>query len=261
MTSFEQAPVTTNHRWRDDPPDQPLTQVFLAYADEDLSLPLGRTSTSAIEAVRQLLLGAGFSVWDRHCHGSAATDLETAVSRATEACDNYIFLLSANAIHNALCLQGLLFALSMNKRIVPILLHSIDVEHLPDPLRTMTWLDLRQASPTLASSAEGQQLLTTLRADATYHHTHTRLLVQALQWERQQRHPSGLLPKAAIHRYRRWLKAAQARQQYRPIYLQELFLAESIRQAEGKTPATWQPQAPAEGFAQVTHWLRQWIGG
>ena len=261
MTSFENAPVTVSPGWRDEPPDQPLTQVFLAYADEDLTLPLGTTPVYAIEAIRQLLLEAGLSLWDRHFHRSAETDWETAVSRATEACDNYVFLLSAQAIHNALCLQGLLFALSMNKRIVPVLLHSVAVEHLPDPLRTMAWLDLRQVSHPLAASPEGQQLLATLRTDATYHHTHTRLLVQALQWERQHRHPSGLLPKAALQRYRRWLKAAQARQQYRPIYLQELFVAESIRQTEGKTAFPLGQSAPGQGFAQVSTWLRHWIGG
>lgn len=261
MTLFENAPVTVSHGWRDDSPDQPLTQVFLAYADQDLTLPLGTNPTHAIEAIRQLILEAGFSLWDRHGHGLPETDWETAVSRATEACDNYVFLLSAHAIHNALCLQGLLFALSMNKRIVPVLLHSIAVEHLPDPLRTIPWLDLRQASHPLAASPEGQQLLATLKADAAYHRTHTRLLVQALQWERQQRHPSGLLPKAALHRYRRWLKAAQERQQYRPIFLQELFVAESIRQIEGKTALPSGQPTSREGLAQVSNWFRHWIGG
>ena len=261
MTSFEHAPVTVSPGWRDAPPDQPLTQVFLAYADEDLALPLGTTPVHAIEAIRQLILEAGLSLWDRGFHRPAETDWETAVSRATEACDNYVFLLSAHAIHNALCLQGLLFALSMNKRIVPVLLHSVAIEHLPDPLRTIPWLDLRQASQPLAASPEGQQLLATLRADATYHRTHTRLLVQALQWERQQRHPSGLLPKAALQRYRRWLKAAQERQQYRPIFLQELFVAESIRQVEGKMAVRSGQSAAGEGFAQVSNWLRHWIGG
>lgn len=238
------------------PIDPPTAQVFLAYADEDRQLSLAASELSAVEAIRQLLVDAGLRLWDRDSNLGPQEDPETAISRATEASDNYVILLSSHTLQNALCLQGLLFALSMNKRILPVLLDTVEVDHLPDPLRAITWLDLRQISLPLASSSGGRQLLRALSEDAAYHHTHTQLLVQALHWERQHRHPSGLLPRAAIHRYRRWLEAAQARQRYRPLHLQELFIQESLRQ----TGADSEPGPSSEkGLIQIANWLRQWL--
>ncbi len=257
--AFYNAPSRADLELSNGPIDQPTAQVFLAYADEDRDLSLASSNLSAVEAIRQLLVEAGLSLWDRDSNLGPQEDPEMAISRATEASENYVILLSSHTLQNALCLQGLLFALSMNKRIVPVLLNTVEVEHLPDPLRAITWLDLRQVSLPLAGSQGGDQLLRTLSEDAAYHHTHTQLLVQALRWERQQRHPSGLLPRAAIYRYRRWLEAAQARQRYRPIHLQELFIQESLRQTGGEPAGVKHRPAAEDGLTQITNWLKQWI--
>ncbi|MGF1567802.1 MAG: toll/interleukin-1 receptor domain-containing protein [Nodosilinea sp.] len=212
-----------------------MAQVFLAYAQEDLdawpapsleSVPAA--SGISVATIRQGLLEAGVTVWDRHHNLPAEANVEVAISRATEGCDNYVILLSPQALRDVYCLQGLLFALSLNKRIVPVQLQTITIQPLPEPLQTLNWLDLN------AQSEQGDcPLQATLQRDAAYHHTHTQLLIKALQWERQWRNPDLLMHGADLVESQQWFMAAQQRSKYRPIQLQGLYMAESLTQAAG----------------------------
>ena len=149
---------------------------------------------------------------------------EVAVSRSIEACDNLVVVLSPRAIRHALCLQGLLFAFSMNKRIVPVLVETIDWDQLPTPLRTIPLIDLKSAAAPLSKTQAGQQLVQTLTHQAAYHQAHKQLLMQSLRWERQQRNPCLLLRGECLGQYHHWLNQAQGHSQYPPIRLQTLFI-------------------------------------
>ena len=149
---------------------------------------------------------------------------DIAISRSIEACDNVVVFLSPQAIRHALCLQGLLFALSMNKRIISILLEPVDQDQLPIPLQKLPQIDFQTVVAPLGQTQAGQQLLQILVHEATYHRAHTLLLVQSLQWERQQRNPCLLMRGECLRQYQEWLATAKCHPQYPPIRLQALFL-------------------------------------
>ena len=223
-------------------------QVFLAYAaaDEPNLKPVNDGCAAAVRALRQMLMQANISYWQRPDPWPAnGVEPEVVIARAAEACDNYVLVLSPRSLADACCLQGLLFALSMNKRIVPLLAETVPSEHLPEPLHTLEMIHLQ--GPTLAQgqTAAGRQLLRTLGHDADYHRAHTQLLVKALAWERQGRDPALLLTGKPLEFYQQWLALAQGRSHHRPIQLQALYVAESARHYR-------QPQAPG--------WLRRWLG-
>ncbi|MBE9137622.1 toll/interleukin-1 receptor domain-containing protein [Nodosilinea sp. LEGE 07088] len=232
----------------------PTAQVFLAYAAADWPSP-GRNDGAAIapaaivEALRQLLTEAQMAYWECPTPWPTAVDSESAISRATEACDNYLLVLTPRVLADALCLQGLLFALSMNKRIVPVLAAPVAVEHLPEPLQTLGIIDLRRSGLPLGQTTEGRQLVQTLSHEAHYHQTHTQLLVRALQWERQQRDPTLLSRGAELAGYQRWLARAQRRSRHQPIQLQTLYVAESARHWGDR-------DSPMAG---TTRWLKDWL--
>jgi hypothetical protein len=227
-------------------------QVFLSYSVADLAMPLpsdapGAASTlPVVRAVQQLLIEGGFTVWD--CQQLHVPDIpeDVAVSRSIEACDNLVVFLSPRAISQTLCLQGLLFALSMNKRIIPVVLETIDPDQLPTQLQVLPVIDLRCAAAPLAQTPAGQQLVQTLVHEAAYHQAHTQLLMQALRWERQHRNPCLLMRGDCLKQYRQWLDAAQGHAQYPPIRVQALLIetSQTYRQPLGwqahliHTPAT-----------------------
>jgi hypothetical protein len=244
------------------PPFDALTPgVLLAYASKDSRIPLAPVDISLVSAIRQLLMDSGFSLWDQHYDHHPNDNLESAISRATEACDNYVILLSPQAIHNAACLQGLLFAISLNKRVVPVLLTTVETNQLPEPLQAMDWVDLRGATAPLSQTAAGYHLLQILHSEAQYHRFHTRLLTAALTWERQQRHPSCLLSTQEGRIAYRWLLTARQRQRYRPIYLVELFVVESVQQGPEPVDLITELTRSVPPIAQMTTWLKQWITG
>lgn len=231
-----------------------MAQVFLAYAAEDGCRAPGEAiagpgGTEVVEALRQLLTQAQITYRQCPSPWPADADPEVIISRATEACDNYVLVLSPYTLADEFCLQGLLFALSLNKRIVPVLIANVSAHHLPEPLQTLETIDLRNRSAPLAQTDGGRRLLQTLHHAADYHHVHTHLLVRALQWERQQRHPDLLLQGDELAQYQRWLVVAHGRSQHRPIQLQILYIAESTRHRSS------QGNAVALGMS----WIRRWL--
>ncbi len=235
--------------------DDAIVTVLLAYADGDQEMPLSPGGPPSVEALRDLIQSEGWALWDPHVDCPPNANLDIALSRATEACDNYVILLSPNALGHAACLQGLLFALSMNKRIVPVLLSTVDANHLPEPLQGMPWVDLRGVKAPLATTDAGRQLVQILRHEANYHRTHTQLLMAALRWERQHRHVSGLLSPQEARTYQRWLQEAQQRPHHRPIALQELFVTTSLQQM----PSPESHESPRQRLAQITDQIKTWL--
>lgn len=224
-------------------------QVFLAYAaaaDPNDSPELVASTAAAVEHLRRLLAQARITYWECPHPWPPSIDAEAAISRATEACDNYVMVLSPRSITNAHCLQGLLFALSLNKRIVPVLTETVPTDHLPEPLQNLATIDLRTTTFPLEQSQAGDQLLQTLRHEADYHQAHTQLLLKALQWERQLRDPTLLLQGEDLVWYQRWLPGANRRSRHCPIQLQTLYVVESARRS---------PSAQS----QSRQWLKRWL--
>lgn len=221
-------------------------QVFLAYAAEDepgLASETCARAAAAVGALRQLLTEANISYWQRPYPWPATVEPEAAISRAAEACDNYVLVLSPRSLADAYCLQGLLFALSMNKRIVPLLVETVPPERLPEPLQTLEMIDLQGAA--LGQTAAGRQMLQALGHEADYHRAHTELLVKALAWERQRRDPALLLSGDRLEFYRQWMALTQGRSHHRPIQLQMLYVTESARHH----------RLPDRALG----WLRRWL--
>ncbi|WP_197064849.1 toll/interleukin-1 receptor domain-containing protein [Leptolyngbya sp. KIOST-1] len=234
-------------------------QVFLAYATADwpdgepLEQPVAqaavRPGAAAVQALRQLLSEAQITCWEYPQVYSIALHPEVAISRAVESCDNYLLVLTPHSLTDALCLQGLLFALSLNKRIVPVLAKTVPAEHLPEPLQTLDTIDLRTGVPPLADTASGQQLLQTLHHEANYHRAHTQLLVKALQWERLSRDSALLLQGEDLTGFQHWLVEANQRSRYQPLRLQTLYVAESACNGGDRT----------NGIRQGIGWIQRWL--
>ncbi|MBD2111183.1 MULTISPECIES: toll/interleukin-1 receptor domain-containing protein [Cyanophyceae] len=232
----------------------PTAQVFLAYAAEDGCRAPGEAiagpgGAEVVGELRQLLTQTQITYRQCPCPWPADADPEAIISRAAEACDNYVLVLSPYTLADVFCLQGLLFALSLNKRIVPVLIETVSAHHLPEPLQTLETVDLRDRSLPLTQTDGGRQLLQILHHAADYHHAHTQLLLRALEWERQRRHPDLLLEGDELDQYQRWLVQANGRSHHRPIQLQALYITESARHQAS------QGSAVALGMG----WIRRWL--
>ena len=195
-----------------------MTDVFLSYANED---------QGTMEKIRNSLRRECITVWTNTTDIQTGEEFQEAINRGIEQADNMVYLLSPDSIASHYCQKELDLALSLNKRIIPLLVRETDPMQVPSELQYLHYIDLTDEED---YSPDESQLLKTLHQDADYYNEHKILLTKALKWERQQRNPTILLRGYNLGSAETWLKVAQKRTQHPPTPLQEEFITESLRQ-------------------------------
>ena len=197
-----------------------MTEVFIAYADENRSL---------VEQIAQGLQREGFTLWTNLTDIQAGAEFQTVIDRGIEETDNVVYLLSPASGRSPYCQHELEYALSLQKRIIPLLVEPTPTEEIPLALRDLQYIDLTDQVEQLVSELDISPLLKILCRDAAYHKTHKLLLNNALKWDRQNRNPTLLMRGYNLKQAETWLKVAQTP----PLPLQTTFIQESLRQPPG----------------------------
>ena len=198
-----------------------MSQVFLAHAEEDAVLA---------EKVRHSLMREGITVWTSGRDIETGEDFPVAINRAIEEADNLVYLLSASSLQSNYCQHEINYALSLNKRIIPLLARPLDPEQIPETLRDLQYINLTDNVAEADYQLDESQLLKILWQDAAYYEKHKILLAKALRWKRQCRNPSILLRDHNLQDAEGWLKIAKQRTQHPPTTLQDIFIKQSLRQ-------------------------------
>jgi CHASE2 domain-containing sensor protein len=197
--------------------DNGMTHVFLSYAQENHAFK---------DATRQRLLREGSTVWTNLTDIHSGINFKTAIAQGIEEADNFVFLLSPESIQSAFCLQELDWALSLNKRLIPVLIAEVDWQQVPHRLR---------AVQSIHYQADLSELIKVLRQDAPYYRQHKRLLIKALKWERQQQNPNILLRGQELSQSLAWRQVAQIHPHHPPTASQLAFLQASADQPPQQT--------------------------
>ncbi len=207
-----------------------MTQVFLSWAEGDRLM---------MEAIRRRLMREGFTVWVSQTDITTGSDLKQVIQQGIEESDNLVYLISPESLASPACQQELRYALSFRKRMIPLLVHPLELDQLPADLRNLQCINLAKR-PDLADAGaldpgdrDFAKLLRILEQDSSYHEEHKILLCKALKWERQDRNPSILLRGYNLRHAEAWLKVAAKREQHRPIALVQEFIDQSLRQPPG----------------------------
>ncbi|HAX86908.1 MAG TPA: type IV secretion protein Rhs [Cyanobacteria bacterium UBA11370] len=198
-----------------------MTQVFLSYADKD---------RETMEKIRNSLRRESITVWTNKTDIQTGEAFEEAIKRGIEQADNLIYLLSPDAINSDYCQQELDLAVSLHKRIIPVLVQETSPEQIPNMLRQLQYIDLTDNVKEDDYLLDESQLLKILHEDAAYYSEHKILLTKALKWKQQHDNPSVLLRGYNLASAETWLKVALKRTQHPPTSLQKEFIEESLRQ-------------------------------
>ncbi|WP_254446994.1 CHASE2 domain-containing protein [Dolichospermum sp. UHCC 0259] len=158
------------------------------------------------------------------------TDFQTAIHRGIEEADNLVFLMSESSLASKYCQQELTYALSLNKRIIPLLIKSVNLDQIPQELRNIQFIDFTDEEEEGKESADTDNLINILYQDAAYHYQHKLILTKALKWERQKRNSSILLRNNDLRNAEAWLKVAKLKAQQLSLPIQEEFITESLKQ-------------------------------
>ncbi|MEM9769408.1 MAG: TIR domain-containing protein, partial [Cyanobacteria bacterium P01_D01_bin.71] len=210
-----------------------MTQVFLCHSDND---------QDSAEQIRQSLLRRGITVWNYRTDIQTSQDYTNAIAQGIEEADNIIFMLSPHSANSSYCQYELKQALSLHKRVIPVLAAPVEPEQVPASLRSLQYINLTDNAEGIDDTSDDaerlkrlnyqsdeSELLKLLDSDAAYHAEHKTWLTQALKWERQQHEPAMLLRGYNLHQAENWLKVAR-NHSYPPTELQAEFIADSLRQ-------------------------------
>jgi WD40 repeat protein len=198
-----------------------MTQVFISYSERD---------RQTMEKIRNSLRRESLTVWTNTTDVQTGEDFQSAIDRGIEQTDNLVYLVSPDSVQSEFVRKELEYAVSLHKRLIPILVRETPPESIPLALQGVQYIDLTDNVKEDDYVLDESKLLKILHQDEAYYNEHKVFLTQALKWERQNRNPSILLRGYNLRSAEAWLKVGQKRTQHRPTALIEEFIAESLRQ-------------------------------
>ena len=112
------------------------------------------------------------------------------IQAAIEASDTFVFIISPDSVVSEVCLKEIGSAVTLNKRIIPLLHREVDAKAVPPDVSSLNWIFFRDSDDFHAAVA---QLIDTMDTDLDWLKAHTRLTVRAMEWEKRSRNDSFLL--------------------------------------------------------------------
>ena len=173
--------------------DMPDARVFLSYSrnDEPFAVWLrGSLSAERIEVFRDLDDTIGGEVWWERLKALIA------------ASDAVICILTPSFASSKVCADEVRQAVSLEKRIIPILLDSIDWRHLPEPISKLHAVSFQSGTD---RATQIEKLIAAVLSNIDWIREHTRIGELAAHWHREGRQKSLLLRGNALLQAESWI--------------------------------------------------------
>lgn len=145
-------------------------------------------------------------------------EIETGI----EAAEHFIFILSPDSVASKECQRELEYALSLRKRLVPVRYRNVPDAEVPSALGEIQHIPVQDDDFDTAFKG----LLAALDTDLEHVRAHTRLLVRALEWEKQ-RDSSLLLQGKELEAAESWLVTEVPRSGPQPTHLHKEYIRAS----------------------------------
>ena len=142
---------------------------------------------------------------------------------AIEGSDAFVFVISPDGVMSEVCQLEVAHALKHNKRLIPVVCQEVNAQEVPAPLADRNWIFFREDDD--FKTAFGT-LMEAVKTDLDWVRAHTRLLVKALEWDRQQRDKSYLLRGRDLREAEAWLTQSDQKEP-KPTEIQGAYVASS----------------------------------
>ncbi|NEQ47906.1 MAG: TIR domain-containing protein [Leptolyngbya sp. SIOISBB] len=194
--------------------DTKQANVFVSYS---------RRNKEFVQELHGALAATGREVWVDWENIPVAVDWWQEIQLGIELADTFVFVLSPDSVASKVCRQEIEEALQHNKRLVPVVCQDVQPDQVHPELARLNWIFLRSQDDFQKGFKD---LLEALDQDLDYVRTHTRLLVRALEWDRNDRDGSYLLRGADLDRANRYLAQGKD-QEPRPTALHHQYVIAS----------------------------------
>lgn len=204
-------------------PERP--DVFISYSRQDEGF---------VQKLVAALEERGKDVWVDWEDIRKSADWRAKIEEGVESARAIVAVLSPEFATSDVCAAEIAHAVEQNKRIVPVVRREPDRASLRDELNAPNWIFLRERDDFIAAVDE---LVEAVDADLDWLDQHARLLVRALEWDRQARNPSFLLRGSDLEAAEHWL-ASQGAHEESATELQGGYIVASRRAATKRQRTT-----------------------
>ncbi len=205
-----------------------LFDVFISY---------GRADSKAFAAqVNNKLIEFGLNVWFDQNDIPPAVDWQNQIKDGIEKAHNFIFIIAPHAVKSSYCNQEIELAVQYNKRIIPLLYLNSDafLEKMHPAIKKINWLFFQEGINDF--NIAFNDLIKSINHHNNYVEQHTKLLLKALEWSRNQKQTKYLLINQARTQAESWLKIKFKNEQppCKPTDLHCEYICESIKHAHNQ---------------------------
>jgi WD40 repeat protein len=158
-----------------------MNDVFISYSRRDKVFT---------QKLFDALKAANRDVWADWEDIPASSDWDAEIKQGIQETNSVLFVLSPEWIKSNECRKELVHAVSMGKRLFPILYLPVDPNDVPPELAKINWVYMRDTDD---FDKALQTLCSAMDTDLDWIKTHTRIQVRALEWERKNRDHSFVL--------------------------------------------------------------------
>jgi hypothetical protein len=173
-----------------------MADVFVSYSRRDRGF---------VDRLNAALEEGGRDVWVDWDDIPPTADWLAQIHTGIEEANALVFVISPDSITSEVCAKELEVAETLNKRIVPLLLREIDHARAPEAVGRHNWIFFND--PERFDDAL-ETLVQALDTDLDHVSAHTRWLIAAQRWDREDRDRSLLIRGSELTAAEAWLNRA-----------------------------------------------------
>lgn len=198
------------------PPDASL-DVFISYS---------RADTDFARKINEALQIQGKTAWFDQESIASGADFQQEINKGIEQCDNFLFIISPDAIESEYCVDEVEFAASLNKRFVTLLHRPVAEDKVHPAFKNIQWIDFKRHNGDF--NANFSDLIRTLDLDRDHVKSHTKWLQRSLEWQEKGKTNDMLLRGSEFTIAEQWLMDGDAEKKQPPATeLQRAFITKS----------------------------------
>ncbi|NEP01705.1 MAG: TIR domain-containing protein [Symploca sp. SIO2E9] len=182
-------------------PPEAAFDVFISYS---------RADSDFVRKLNNGLQIQNKTTWFDQESIASGEDFQREIYKGIESCKNFLFIISPDSINSPYCADEVEYAKKLNKRIVTVLYRKIDLKKLHPILASVQWIDFNKHDSDFFTNFG--ELTRTLDADPEYISNHTRLLLKAMEWEREGQDDSFLVRGKDLKAAQEWLEFSSSKE-------------------------------------------------
>ena len=170
-----------------------MADIFISYSRKDIAYA---------RLLHNALTEHGFDTWIDWEDIPPSVDWLNEIHQAIENANVLLFILSRPSALSKVCKKEIDHARENNKRIIPIVIDDVKPSRVHPALGALNWIFSRtedELQPAIES------LIEAIQTDYEWVKTHTRLQVDALNWDDNHKRPSYLYSGAKLRDAEKWL--------------------------------------------------------